>query len=913
MLFNDPVCFPRDRVPVRPIQLQGRPYQAVDVDVNQINIGPTAPALACQLAEQAGRPRGRRLGQCDAPPDAMVEFDLAARRPTMPVRVRAPHPCRAPWRPYGLGRRRMRSGDGAKAARKASLWTEELAAEQVLRLWFDQCKTCPQGLPLLNLILHRERGPKAAPGRIRTEKGLRMRTHTRRLKPPTDANELLAALRAGRLISPQQFRKLTIGWSESRPDEPDDIVEGTRRRALELVESGCLTSWQVEQVLSGRARRLRLGPYRLLEWLGAGGMGSVYKAEHRLMKRLVALKMLGDSPRRNAVELCPNQMQERAARSRREVEAAAGLSHPNIVAAYDAIYARGKLILVMEYVEGVDLGRLVALAGPLPVALACEAVRQCALALHYAHDHGILHCDVKPSNLLLLHPPVASWEPNRLAALAEDRRSTRIKLLDMGLARKIDDGDGWSEGELEGTPDYLAPERGSGETVDGRADVYSLGCTFYHLLTGQPPFPGGDWAGKLLRHRLDSPPPVQALRPDLPPEIAAIVARMTARDPARRYASAGEAAVALQGCLATAPLAVQDANRKPSRKRLSRVLLPAILLTGATLSGAAWCALAPAQRRTAALPSTTFHPFIVDGRLGGFASLTEAVAAADNGAVITIRGVGPYLTPPLVLHGRSLTLRAAPDCRPCLEIRASLSDPWLTLLTTDRDLNLQGLDLRLRPDPSGRDAGGRLICCEAGSLSLSDCRLFAPGGAGLVFRNGGKLSLDGCRVETDGTAVSMEVGEKQTCQIRIVNTTLEARAPASAGLALWSTAIGQPTTVEVQLTNDTLHASRDIALTALAAGLRVTARGNNFIFGEGLLSCAGYADVSTWRRGAVWQGSDNSYRGAGPWLHFDVDANDIIGADAWRALWDGGELGARAYSDAQPFLTAGSSARLSNK
>src|ERR1019366_9560583 len=212
-----------------------------------------------------------------------------------------------------------------------------------------------------------------------------MRTHTRRLMPPADANQLLAALRVGRLISPQQIRQLAIDWSESRPDEPDDPAEGTRRRALELVNAGLLTAWQVEQVLSGRARRLHMGRYRLLEWLGAGGMGSVYKDEHRLMKRVVALKILGDAPHRSALELCPNATRLAAARCRREVEAAARLSHPNIVAAFDAVRARGKLILVMEYVEGVDLGKLVAQAGPLPTALACEAVRQGALALQYAH------------------------------------------------------------------------------------------------------------------------------------------------------------------------------------------------------------------------------------------------------------------------------------------------------------------------------------------------------------------------------------------------------------------------------------------------------------------------------------------------------------------------------------------------
>ncbi len=731
-----------------------------------------------------------------------------------------------------------------------------------------------------------------------------MRTRHSRPTPPTDANELLAALRAGRLVPPQRIRQLTIDWSESRPDEPDDSVEGTRRRALELVEAGDLTSWQVEQVLSGRARRLNMGHYRLVEWLGAGGMGSVYKAEHRLMKRIVALKILGDVRRRNTVELCPNVMRQAMARCRREVEAAAHLSHPNIVAAFDAVRARGELVLVMEYVAGVDFGRLIAQAGPLPTALACEAVRQAALALQYAHDRGLLHCDVKPSNLLLVHPPVVKWDADILRSLTDGRQPTQIKLLDLGLARRMDDSKEPSENELDGTPDYLAPERGHGEPVDGRADLYSLGCTFYHLLTGQPPFPGGDWAEKLLRHRLDSPVPIQTLRPDLPAKIALVVARLMARDPADRYASAAEAATALEAYREAEPLRVPAPRRARAAtiplKRLRSGLALAMLLVGALLGGAAWCALPPPQRPKAAPLSAAFRPFVVEGKPGGFASLAEAVAAAGDGAIVNIRGAGPYSTPPLTWHGRSLTLRAAADCRPCLEIKSPTSDPWETLLTTDRDLTLQGIDLRSPPDRSGRGAGGRLICCERADLHLTDCRLAAVGGAGVVHRNGGLLSLDGCRVETRGTPISVEVGEKSTCQVRIVNTVLEARAPSSAGLALWSSAIGQPTTVEVELTNDTFRASRAVALTALPASLHVTASSNEFFFGDGLLACAGFADRQTWRRTTTWDGGENRFHGSGIWLTFDGRPTEVNGLAAWTALWRGAERGSRAAGEQEP-------------
>ncbi len=174
-------------------------------------------------------------------------------------------------------------------------------------------------------------------------------------------------------------------------------------------------------------------------------------------------------------------------------------------------------------------------------------------------------------------------------------------------------------------------------------------------------------------------------------------------------------------------------------------------------------------------------PFVVEGRPGGFATLAEAVAAADDGAVVTVHGPGPFPTPPLFWRGRSLTVRAASGERPCLETAAA-ADPWQALLTTDRDLTLEGLELRSLPG----GAAGRLICSERGALRLTDCRLSAPAGAGIVVRNGSELTLQACRVETGGTAVSVEVGDQTTCKVRIVNTTLDGRDPSAAGLALWA-------------------------------------------------------------------------------------------------------------------------------
>ena len=260
---------------------------------------------------------------------------------------------------------------------------------------------------------------------------------------------------------------------------------------------------------------------------------------------------------------------------------------------------------------------------------------------------------------------------------------------------------------------------------------------------------------------------------------------------------------------------------------------------------------APPPRQTAPASSPITLPFIVEGQPSGFASLAEAVAAADDGAVVTVHGPGPYPTPPLSLRGRSLTLRAAAGDRPCLEMTAAAADPWQAMLETDRDLTLEGLDLRA---PAG--AGGRLICGERAALRLSDCRLYAPTGAGVVHRNGGELTLQSCRVETGGTAVSVEAGEQPTCRVRLVGTTLEASDPSAAALACGRREVRQLTAVDVELTGDTITAARTTALTALPVSMRITARDSEFFFRDALLSCAGYADREGWQATTTWDGRD---------------------------------------------------------
>ena len=217
-----------------------------------------------------------------------------------------------------------------------------------------------------------------------------------------------------------------------------------------------------------------------------------------------------------------------------EIRNAARLHHPNIVTAYSALRLGESLVLAMEYVEGLDLARLVKAHGPLPVAHACNYVHQAALGLQHAHEHGMVHRDIKPSNLMLAR------EGNRAV----------IKVLDFGLAKVKSEGpmDGTltHEGQMLGTPDYIAPEQISdARRADIRADIYSLGCTLYYLLTGGPPFQGTSLYDILQAHHSMDAKPLNLVRPEVPVELAALVAKMMAKEPERRFQTPKEVAQAL--------------------------------------------------------------------------------------------------------------------------------------------------------------------------------------------------------------------------------------------------------------------------------------------------------------------------------------------------------------------------------
>jgi eukaryotic-like serine/threonine-protein kinase len=278
-----------------------------------------------------------------------------------------------------------------------------------------------------------------------------------------------------------------------------------------------------------------LARYEILGELGRGGMGIVYKALHRERNQVVALKVI----RRERLAH-PDLL----GRFRREAQAAARLSHPNIVVVHEADQEGDTHFLAMEYVPGVTLQRLVDESGPLAVHLACECVRQAALALQHAADQALVHRDVKPANLMLVTSPGGPLPPRPV-----------VKVLDMGVARLYQLRDLpedtlttlTRDGAVIGTPDYIAPEQlEDPHRADIRADLYSLGCTFYFLLSGRVPFPGGTLIQKLDRQRWETAPSVDQLRPEVPRGVAAVVRRLMAKHPDDRYRQPAELAAALE-------------------------------------------------------------------------------------------------------------------------------------------------------------------------------------------------------------------------------------------------------------------------------------------------------------------------------------------------------------------------------
>jgi serine/threonine protein kinase len=370
----------------------------------------------------------------------------------------------------------------------------------------------------------------------------------------------------------------------ARPAQGGDVPHD-RALADLLVAQGLLTPFQAEQMLVGR-RKLTLGQYKILDAIGQGGMGRVFKAEHVMMGREVAIKVL---PREKSTP-------ETEAAFRREIRLLGRLDHDNLVRALDAGHDGKVYYLVTELVEGLDLRKQVRRYGVLDDVTAASVIVQAARGLAYAHDKGLVHRDVKPGNLLVT-------------------TDGRVKVLDLGLAGSIMEEESTRLGRVIGTMDYMAPEQiRAADKAGPPADVYGLGCTLYYALVGEVPFPGGTREEKARRHLCEPPPPIRRFAPQASAALCAVVEAMMQKDPADRLASAAAVIDRLRPWAPDGPLAMP---RQPVPGRTGRTGRagpgPETVLAGKLPHAASSHASSESNESNESGTGPRFDPLSVDG------------------------------------------------------------------------------------------------------------------------------------------------------------------------------------------------------------------------------------------------------------------------------------------------------------
>jgi serine/threonine-protein kinase len=367
--------------------------------------------------------------------------------------------------------------------------------------------------------------------------------------------DLVPILRISGIFSERQLADIRARML--RGEYPLDSVSLAER----LVGDEILTVYQARRFLNNKPHGLLVGRYIILDRIGSGSMGRVYKAHHQMMDRIVALKII-------APEIASNE--KVVARFQREMKLVGRLDHPNVVRAFDADQIGKVLYIVMEYVPGQSLGERLKKA-PIPAAEMFDYGAQAALGLAHAHAQGMVHRDIKPSNMLL----------------TEDRK---IKVLDLGLGVLMEADTNatfaTADGIAVGTVDYMAPEQALGREVDGRSDVFSLGCAMFHLMTGKLAFPGDSPIDRLGRRISAKPVPLTDYLPEVPASAGRVLDKMMALKPQDRFQSAREAAEALQGVLrprsrtsAVPRQAVSLREAETSQKAVAPVVTPRVSST----------------------------------------------------------------------------------------------------------------------------------------------------------------------------------------------------------------------------------------------------------------------------------------------------------------------------------------------
>jgi serine/threonine protein kinase len=334
---------------------------------------------------------------------------------------------------------------------------------------------------------------------------------------PTAEGFLKSVLKSG-LLDRVQLQEALADVPKEQRNDPHALAD-------HLVRKGKLSRFQAGKLLRGSGKGLLLEHYQVLAPIGRGGMSTVYLARDERSGELAALKVLTPSRWRNQERLL--------ARFQREMELSRRVAHPHLAWTYESGFCLGVYYIAMEYIPGKNLSRTVAESSPLKAPRAARLMAEVASGLEHAHNQGLIHRDLKPSNIMIT--------PNDHA-----------KVLDLGLAlmegEEAEQDVIGGQGYIVGTMDYIAPEQTTDATgVDGRADLYSLGCTLYFALSGQPPFPGGTSREKMRRHRQEEPRPLRELAPDVPVGFAQLVERLMAKDPANRPPSAAAVEEELRG------------------------------------------------------------------------------------------------------------------------------------------------------------------------------------------------------------------------------------------------------------------------------------------------------------------------------------------------------------------------------
>ncbi|OAI41217.1 hypothetical protein AYO40_03665 [Planctomycetaceae bacterium SCGC AG-212-D15] len=353
---------------------------------------------------------------------------------------------------------------------------------------------------------------------------------------PVPSGTVAGAEDASRLSVPdwvthlRRCRLLNSEWERELVDNLASRITNSTELFRHLVERGWLTDYQVNMLVEEHGLNMRLGDYVILNPLGAGGVGQVYKARRWGTNDQVALKII--QPRQDTEPTALKQFTS-------EIQALARMNHPNIIRTFEAGLDEGRHYFTMEYVDGTDLGALVEKYGPLPIERACKYIRQAAFGLEHAHEHCLIHRDIKPANLLLTVPVATQARPGLTGNWVAE--TALVKILDWGLAglrrpAHIKMHDESFENEDLGTVDYVSPEQALDmHKADIRSDIYSLGCTLYQLLTGKSPFHGLTAVEKIRKHQTDYPAPVRSVRADAPEALDAVILKMIAKKPDDRY------------------------------------------------------------------------------------------------------------------------------------------------------------------------------------------------------------------------------------------------------------------------------------------------------------------------------------------------------------------------------------------